>query len=98
MKKHSQGGTSHGFSKGKSLTKGKGAGETGAGFSTSETRTKATSTGWSINPSAPPVSQLQAVVYNLEEELKDRKATLTSDDRQSIRRELERFIENYLKD
>jgi hypothetical protein len=98
MKKHSHGGTSRGFSKSKSLTKGTAAGETGAGFSTSETRTKAMSTGWSINPSAPPVSQLQAVVYNLEEELKDRKATLTSDDRLSIRRELERLIENYLKD
>ena len=98
MKKHLHGG--RGFSKSKSLTKGTGAGETetGAGFSTSETRTKAAGTGWSINPSAPPVSQLQAVVYNLEEELKDRKATLTSDDRQSIRRELERLIENYLKD
>jgi hypothetical protein len=98
MKKYSHGGTSRGFSKSKSLTKGTSAGETGAGFSTSETRTKATSSGWSISPSAPPVSQLQAVLYNFEEELKDRKETLTSDDRQSIRRELERLIEIYLKD
>ena len=53
---------------------------------------------WGISPSAPPISHLQPVLLDLEEELKDWKPHLTEDDRQSIKKEIERLVDLYLKE